>query len=227
MSDKPLPYEKYDPPTDPWWTGRPARWMRELENHFTQDGNPVHVLKALALARDWEMPLPVWVVNYLFEAAQESMRILDAAKAGDEILKEAELFGRTFGFRKGPGEGSWFQQAALVDRDEAMFCDVIRETDPKLETLGQKYRFVPAQKLHMAYDIVAANWGVDRSTVVRAAMRHLRRSQVKLEEDDEECIQTMQEFVRGILRGKNQGIEELLQETACREHSEDVGGDDE
>lgn len=167
--------------------------MRELEEYFARDGNPVFVLEAIDLARDHEMPLPMWVVSYLFEAAHESMRILEAARAGELILKEGRVGWPSFRLSQRSGR----RQLVSVETDERMFWDVVRATDPVIRTSGEKYYFVMRDKLIMAYDIVAAEWGVDRSTVVRAVTRFLRRARVKLEEDqEEEYIWTMKEFVR-------------------------------
>jgi hypothetical protein len=100
--------------------------------------------------------MPEWLMTYIAAAMTEIMRILDAARAGEPILKEAELVGRAFGFRKGPGESGWFQQAVLLEDDEQIFWDVVEATDPVIKTLGEKQYFVAGEKLNMAYDIVAA-----------------------------------------------------------------------
>jgi hypothetical protein len=197
---------------------RARRWISELEEHFARDGNPVHACQAIDLANSYEIPMPEWLMTYLAAAMTEIMRILDAARAGEPILKEAELVGRAFGFGKGPGETGWFQQAALLEDEEQIFWDVVKATNPVIKTSGEKQYFVADEKLDMAYDIVAAEWGVDRSTVARAAARFLRRGRLKWAEDHAECISTMQEFVRGNLRAFNEGIEML--EAARRERDD-------
>ena len=64
----------------------------------------------------------------------------------------------------------------LIERDEAMYWYVIDIVHPIVKAEADTKRIVQANKLDNAYDIVAADWGVSRSTVVKACGRVLERA---------------------------------------------------
>ena len=57
-----------------------------------------------------------------------------------------------------------------------MYWDVIDIVHPIVKAEADTKRIVQANKLDNAYDIVAADWGVSRSTVVKACGRVLERA---------------------------------------------------
>ncbi len=193
-------YEKYDPPRTPWWIGRPARQMRRLEEHFRRDGDPVFVWAALDLARDREMPLPTWVVSYLFDGAHEMMGILDKAMAGELIDDVAARVGHALGFGNRRGKGGGFARAAMIERDKEMFFDVIDAVRPAelIEEIDGQWRLTRWWKLNFAYDLVAERWSVHRSVVIKACSRVLQRWRATVSKDDiqlREAISSMRSYI--------------------------------
>ena len=206
---------------------RAQRWISELAELFAEDGNPIHACHAYGLAHSYDIPTPEWVNDYLATSIAEVMRICDRACAGEPIVDEAGQVGRAFGFRQGRGETGWFKHAASLERDENMFFEVMDEVKPTLKkTPDGEVRVDPGEKLEMALVIVGARWGVDWSTVDKAATRFLRRS-------GEGDLLTMQEYVGHYNRCFREGIEIARRIEAARRGKtsgysacEDVGEDD-
>lgn len=189
-------------------------WIREFKNNYAGEGNPVYVWEAIDFAYRNKRKMPRWVMSYLGAAAKEILSFCEAARTGETTSKQAERVGKALGFGvKGPGRSDWFQQAALREADEEMFFTVQRVTDPVIEEKQDgKCVFVINQKLDIAYDIVAAERGVDRSTVARACARVLRRwrARATVTSDAElEPVRSMARFVRFRLDCFNEAIKSL------------------
>jgi hypothetical protein len=134
--------------------------LRELEAYYGRDANPVHALKAFAIACHAGIALPDWLLAYLVESADRFLKVCDEAADGATVEREAELVGKAFGFGAGgPGRGKgWVRQAALLRRDRAIYFDVAREVDA-------------GTKPYIAYFSVAQDRRISPSTVSRAYLR--------------------------------------------------------
>lgn len=133
--------------------------MRELEADFGRDGNPVHAWEALTVARRYGIDPPVWVDDFLTDAADRILEIREEVAGGRPVKREAERVGKALGFgNDGPGQGGWFKHATMLERDRTIYFEV----NDKLRT---------GIKLDFAYDEVAKASSMSRSTIVRAFLR--------------------------------------------------------
>jgi hypothetical protein len=133
--------------------------LRELEDDFGRDGNPVHAWEAFAVARRYGIDRPEWVEDFLTDVADRILEIRDEVADGKPTKREAQRVGKALGFGKdGPGQGGWFKHATMLERDRTIYFEV----GDKVQAGG---------KLDFAYDDVAKAWKVSRSTIVRAYLR--------------------------------------------------------
>jgi hypothetical protein len=133
--------------------------LRQLEIDFGRYGNPVYAYEAFAIALRSGMDMPDWVQRHMLQVAECILGIRDAIAGGRPSKREAERVGKVLGFGKdGPGQGGWFKQAAMLQRDRTIFVEV----EKRLEA---------GMKLDFAYDEVAKMLGVSRSTIVRSYQR--------------------------------------------------------
>lgn len=201
-------------------------FIRELEKKYELDGdNPLDVWEAIDWAYRAEIKLPSWVMSYLGAAAREIVEVREAAETGQFLPKQAERVGRALGFGvKGRGRSSCFGELALREEDERIYFDVMKITEPIIKKAANgKHRFHAGVKLDFAYDIVAREWGVNRSTVVRACARVLERWRKRVpvnvkDKRELEFVSSMSAHVRLSLVRMNNGIE--LAEAARREDEE-------
>lgn len=199
------------------------RQLRELEATYEFDGNnPLDVWEAIDWACRAGMELPEWIMSYLGAAAGA---IVSLCETGQRVPKQAERVGKILGFGvKGPGRNSCFEELALREDDRQIYFAVSRITRPIIKRSADgKQVFHAGVKLDVAYDIVAREWEVDRSTVVRACSRALqrwrKRMAVNVEDEQElEFVSSMAAHVRLGREWMNEGLE--LAEAARREDEE-------
>lgn len=165
--------EKFDGEIDPLY------W---LEAQFGLHRLPAHAWQAINLMRlrgndcEHTFVVPTWIMSYIFEAAAIIDEMQKGALAGKKITGTATRVGSALGFDTRPGGLNGFERAALIERDEAMYWDVVEIVHPKVKARGDMERTAQADKLDNAYNIVAAHWRVSRSTVVKACLRVLKRA---------------------------------------------------
>lgn len=137
--------------------------VNELENFYRYDGNPIHALRAIGTADLFGLPTPSWAMDYIVRSAARvvEMMVFEAYE-GLPLDRQAERVGKAFGFGTGgSGRSGTFQKAAWLYGDWEIYLRVT-----SLCKAGEKkYR---------AWEIVADERGVDRSTIRRACERYLR-----------------------------------------------------
>ncbi len=148
----------------------------ELENDFKREPNPVFVWQAFGIALSCGAEQPDWVTEHLADVADRIQEIGDDNQTGRR-LTEAELVGKALGFSHGgKGQTGRFAHAKQVQRDR----DICLRVDQWLSE--QRLRKPKARlKVSSAYAEVAAEFGVDASTIGRA----YRRMKNYISRDDE------------------------------------------
>ena len=137
--------------------GQAALW--ELEADFRRDGNPVNPWEALAVACRYGIDPPDWVQDFFADAANGFIEILNEVANGKAVKRELERVGQALGFgTDSPGRRGWFKHATMLKRDRTIFFEVGNKLEAGI-------------KLDFAYDQVAKELDVSRSTVVRAYLR--------------------------------------------------------
>jgi hypothetical protein len=147
--------------------------LKDLKAHYKHTKNPVHAWEAIALARAYSVRMPKWVVEYLGQVAvdifePEEDQVAEAPRKKKE--SEAERIGKITGFSGGgPGQTGMFKKAIMWKRDHAIYHDM-------LDQIGA------GEKEDQAYNIVAKEHDISRSTVAKAYVRMKRF----LESDDDD-----------------------------------------
>jgi hypothetical protein len=140
--------------------------LSELEDDFEREPNPVFVWEAFRLAQSYGAELPDWVVDHIGDVADTIHDICEEDQAGRK-LTEAELVGKALGFSQGGrGQTGWFAHAKQVQRDKDIYFRVEEwMSEQKLQNPTRR------PKLSSAYAEVAAELGLDASTIGRAYRR--------------------------------------------------------
>jgi hypothetical protein len=144
--------------------------LREMELDHAREGNPIYAWQAYTVARTYGLAVPTWVEALIDDTAENILEIGNQVAGGNALRREAECVGRALGFgNSGPGRAGWFSQAILLKRDRTMY----REVELKLEAVRTRH---PERrpKLTSAYQEVANEMRVDRSTVQRAYVRIMK-----------------------------------------------------
>lgn len=189
-----------------------------LEALFRFDGNPLHVWEAINIALGRvKQPLPGWVNAYLLDGARQILGIRDEAVADildeggadfEKVTDQAGRVGTALGFPNRRGVPSHFDAASLDTRNEHIVNDVMRVLRPEIGMDGDGARFSSPEKLDHAYDLVAQQWGLQRSTVVNACRNFLRRWRAASDTQPQPHASEMRLFVEWRLQAMNAAIEE-------------------
>jgi hypothetical protein len=138
--------------------------LAQLEADFRRDGNPVHVLQAVAIAGIDDTAFPDWVREFLVDSAERILELREAVVRGKRVDREADSVGKALGFGTGgPGSGGWFKRSTMLARDREIHSRVRQWIE---RARGQYPDREP--KLTSAYYEVAGELHVDPSTVQRA-----------------------------------------------------------
>ena len=118
---------------------------------------------------------------------------------------------RALGFNKGRGHRSAFADWIARERDAQMVEHLMWLVAPWFTPQDPAF-----EKLDHAYDVVAEDYGVDRSTVVRAAAQYLRHH--KDFDSSADHVSTMKQYVRRYKARRKQEIA-LFKKAASGTHS--------
>jgi hypothetical protein len=189
-----------------------------LEALFRLDGNPLHVLEALGIVLDTpKPPLPPSLNAHLLEGVRQILAKRDEAVADifdggadfEKVTDQAGVVGKALGFANKRGVPSHFDAASLDTRNEHIFNDVMNVMDPVIRIDGEGAQFLSSpEKLDQAYDIVAEQWGLQRSTVVNACRSFLRRWRAVSGAQPQPHASEMRLFVEWRLQKMNAAIKE-------------------
>jgi hypothetical protein len=149
--------------------------LRWLEAKFVLSGLAPDVWQAIDIMRQRDedgygdehvVVVERWIMSYIFEvAAIINSEMREDALAGKKTEILASRLINALGLT-----ASRFKQAALVERDEEIYWEVLNVVDPRTRSTGTE-----KDKLDNAYDIVAERWGVKRTTISNLCNRTLRR----------------------------------------------------
>ncbi len=139
--------------------------LKDLKTHYKHTKNPVHAWEAIAIARAYSVRMPKWVLEYIGRVAvdivePEEEQVFEMPRKKKE--SEAERIGKIAGFSSGgPGQTGMFKQAIMWKRDHAIYHDMLDQIEA-------------GEKEDQAYNIVAGEHGISRSTVAKAFVRMRR-----------------------------------------------------
>jgi hypothetical protein len=151
--------------------------LKDLKAHYKHTKNPFHAWEAIATARAYSVRMPKWVLEYLGRVAVDIVK-----PEGDEVTEtprkkkesEAERIGKIAGFSGGGrGQTGMFKKAITWKRDHAIYRDMLDQIEA-----GVKEDF--------AYNIVAQEHGISRSTVVKAFVRMRRYLEAADDQGDDD-----------------------------------------
>lgn len=182
------------------WLSDAQRKIDMLHDQYWRDGNVLRAWRAIPLAKRGGVARPEWALAYIDRVAQGIYALLDdvllqesrrSKKSRRSKVPPKHLSSRTLqalGFNKGRGHRSAFADWIARERDAEMVEHLMWLVFPW-------FTQEPAiEKLDHAYDVVAEQYGVDRSTVVRAAAQYLRDRQDF--DGSVDHVSTMKQYVR-------------------------------
>lgn len=136
--------------------------LKDLKAHYKHTKNPVHAWEAIATARAYLVRVPKWALEYIGRIAVDIVDP-DEDQSRETTRKkkesEAERIGKLAGFSGGgPGQTGMFKKAVMWKRDHAIYHDMLDQIEA-------------GDKEDQAYNIVAKEHGISRSTVAKAFVR--------------------------------------------------------
>ena len=126
--------------------------LKRLNSH---NPNPLYAWKAYKHSREFGMPIPGWVLNYLDDSATKLLAIEQPEKN-----KVARAISDAIGMKK-QGRGTVFANYRKIERDLKIAVRVSELIEKEKEERG-------SCKETAIYDEVAKELDCDRSTVIRA-----------------------------------------------------------
>ena len=164
-----LLYPPYAVPTNPEEQTEAADFLPLYEAVFTETKNPLYVLAAYRHARSWRLDVPEWVLGYLDSAVEKlwvMVRQSDPSNDSKPDVAEAlgmKRLGRSTVFSEFRGD-SYATDIELVER--------------------VALRLLAGDKLYLAWEIVAKEFGVNPEKVRHACDKYKHLFKHRFEPDN-------------------------------------------
>ena len=137
-------------------------YVEKLKNLFLETKNPLYAWKAIEGARAFNYPLPNEILDFLFETAHGIIGIAQAPPSPAQrplaIAKALKLH------KTGAGQGSPFTE----------YSRRLRDREIALKT-AKKIKYYGPDKSDYAFDDIAKEYGISKSTVRRNFIAHSER----------------------------------------------------
>jgi hypothetical protein len=150
--------------------------LKDLKAHYKHTKNPVHAWEAIATARAYSVRMPKWVLEYIGRVAVDIVEP-DEVQSRETTRKkkesEAERIGKIAGYSgSGRGQTGMFKKAIMWKRDHTIYHDMLDQIEA-------------GDKEDQAYNIVAKEHGISRSTVAKAFVRMRRYLEAADDQSDD------------------------------------------